>query len=127
MIQNIDIKKISDLSFISYPGMDYLFETWYSDHRHLKTKTDFNEMQISGQVNDLKAAITMVQHGVGIGIFPKHCVQEYLSDRTLYFYKTENGEAKSYPIYIVKLKGVKPLARIEKVIEEFWKMKRKSL
>ena len=124
MIQNIEIKKISDLSFISYPGMDYLFETWYSDHRQSKAKIDFNEMRISGQVNDLKAAITMVQHGVGLGIFPKHCVQEYLLDRTLFSHKADTGNSKSYPIYLVKLKGVKPLARIEKVIEEFLRMKR---
>ena len=123
-ISGFDLKNIRQYNFINYPGMDYLFQAWMQDLSRSKKTPTFLELNIAGEVNDLEAAITMALNGVGIGVFPRHCIQKYINENKLFVYKAEKKARQLYPIYLVQLKDVVPLARVETVIREFWKMKK---
>ena len=124
IISSFDLKNIREYNFINYPGMDYFYQAWIANLSRSKKVPSMFELNIAGEVNDLGAAITMALSGVGIGIFPRHCIQKYILENKLFVFKSDNKERQLYPIYLVHLKEVVPLARVERVISEFWKMKK---
>ena len=79
----------------------------------------FRDLDLTGEINNLEGAIAMVAHGVGIGVFPLHCVETLLNKNKLKKYPTEKS---TNPIYIVTPKGQKLTARVYRVLETFWDM-----
>jgi DNA-binding transcriptional LysR family regulator len=122
LIRHFDIKKLGQYKFINYPGMNSLFESWIKNKS--KKSVSFYELQFSGEVNDLDAAITMCQYGLGVGIFPKHCIQRHLDSKLLFMNSSLHQNKELYSIYLVKLQNTKTPARIQIVVDEFLKMKK---
>jgi LysR family transcriptional regulator, transcriptional activator of the cysJI operon len=123
---DLSFKSLADLkemNFINYPGMDELFEKWQNEHYPRSNKLILNDVHISGEINNLNGAITMTLHGLGIGIFPSHCVQSYLNSGQLKKFKTSSHLNS---IYIVKIKTQKATARVQKVLDTFWDMVRSA-
>jgi DNA-binding transcriptional LysR family regulator len=109
--------------FVSYPGMDTIFESWKQLHfPHLKVTRD--GLRIRGEINDLAGAITMVRNGVGISVFPRHCVERELTSGALQVLAGKKG--RQFPIWIVQRKDVIPSARVRKVLDVFWEMVEKG-
>lgn len=105
----------SELRWINYPGHDVLFEIWSAIHKYNKTP------KFQGTTNSLRAALQMVTYGLGVAIFPAHCVDgsEHKSKLKIL---THNKKCKN-TIYIVKLASISTSARVQKVIETFLGMK----
>jgi len=115
-------RELLEERFIDYPGMDVLFEAWHRDVLPRRVPPALRELTSGGRINDLAAAVTMVEHGVGLGVFPRHCVQAAIQRRTLYPFGGSTGA--TYPIYLVRPRGSRPLARVDRVVQAFWEMKR---
>ncbi len=117
-----DGNEIRKREWINYPGMDILFKHWL--HLHFpKQKIEIESCNIRGSINSIEGAITMVEHGVGLGIFPKHCIEGQLKSKSLYAYKGTSQQKNENPIYIVRLAQQVPSARVVKILESFRKMK----
>jgi DNA-binding transcriptional LysR family regulator len=99
-----------------------LFECWKSIYFPKCTITA-DELQCAGRINDLTGAITMVKHGVGSGIFPKHCVQRELDAGELESFPANGDQsAKAFPIWLARRGDTTESARVRTVIDAFWSM-----
>jgi DNA-binding transcriptional LysR family regulator len=63
----------------------------------------------------------MVQTGVGMTILPKHCIDTELKRGRLH--ASRSGGCKN-PIYIVERTRYRTPARVQTVLDAFWKMKK---
>ena len=83
---------------------------------------NIHAVHIPREINDLDGAVTLCKHGVGLGVFPKHCIEAELKKGLLKEVSFKN-KANFLPIYIAhKNLNSKPL-RIQKVLDAFWSMK----
>ncbi len=64
---------------ISYPGADTYFNRWLNHHFPQRANLDFLSLHKSGTINSIEGAIKMVQGGLGISVFPRHCIDSQLS------------------------------------------------
>lgn len=118
-----DPQELLQKKFILYPGMPELYERWFESCFGRRRPVHPDQLNITGEINNLPAAINMVAHGLGLGVFPQHCVQAELSARRLH---AQNLRAKShdtYPIYIARRKSSRPLKRVQAILDIFMKMK----
>jgi len=122
MMNDFDPKMLNQVSFVNYPGAETLFSSW-ARNQNLRA-VHFHELTFSGEINDLSGAITMCEYGLGISIFPKHCVQDLLDEKKLFVAKNFDIAKEKNPIFLVKLKHQKTLARVQTIIDEFMKMKK---
>jgi DNA-binding transcriptional LysR family regulator len=116
-----NLKDLKTKKFIKYPGMEVLFNNWLNTV-FPKSAASLNDFEISGEMNSLSGAITMAKNGVGLGIFPKHCIDQELKSKSLHTYKSKSKAEQ--PIYIIQPKEKYPTARVKKVLETFWEMKK---
>jgi DNA-binding transcriptional LysR family regulator len=71
----------------------------------------------------LSGAITMALHGVGLGVFPKHCVATQLRKKELFAFQSGQDKPTDHPIYIIHLADKYPTARVRRVLDVFWALK----
>ncbi len=113
---------LSGQDMIRYPGMDVLFAQWKDAH-FARSKLSYQSLRFRGEINHLAGALTLAAHGVGLGLFPRHCVEAQLKSGALKEV-TLAGDQKcaKLPIYLVKRSDRKLPSRVRLVIDEFWKM-----
>lgn len=104
--------------------MDVLFRSWQNAFYSKAQNIQLNDLSICGEMNSLSGAITMVLHGVGLGVFPKHCVEAHLRKKELFAFVPERGLIADNPIYIIQRAEKYPMARVRKVLDVFWAMKK---
>jgi DNA-binding transcriptional LysR family regulator len=75
---------------IAYPGVDIYFNTWLKHHFPKQKHLDFLSLPISGTINSIEGAICMVQKGMGISVFPRHCVENQLMDKQLFEFQSSS-------------------------------------
>lgn len=120
-IRNFTLKDISAYGFINYPGMDVFFANW--SKTVFKKTLGLLSQDIKGEINSLKGAIEMTKQGVGLALFPLHCVENEIKNKELYIVGDKNKFYEN-PIYLIRQNNLKPIKRIETVIDAFWNMKR---
>ncbi len=113
-------RELHDKRFVRYPGASDLFGYWLKNE-FPKSSLKFEELESASQVDHLRAAITMVEKGLGLGVFPRHCIDEQVKAKKLRV-REARGSANN-PIYIATLKDAALPARVRKVIDAFWEMK----
>lgn len=114
-------RELLERRFVRYPGAEDLFGYWL-ENEFPKSTLKFDELESASQVDHLRAAITMVEKGLGLGVFPRHCIEEQIKGKKLRV-REARGSATN-PIYIATLKDARLPARVRKVIDAFWEMKR---
>lgn len=119
-----NLRNLKEQNFIKYPGMDVLFSNWQSAFFTKAQNIQLNDLSISGEMNSLSGAITMARHGVGLAVFPKHCVEAHLRKKELYAFSSERGRRADNPIYIIQRTDKYPMARVRKVLDVFLSMKK---
>lgn len=121
-VNGYDRQKLLSKPFVAYPGMDVLFNLW-SRHYLGAKKLVFENLKISGSIDNLHGAITMIEQGVGFGVVPKHCVERQLKEGSLHVAARPPKGALFNEIHIVSLKGVEQPRRVRAVLDAFWQMK----
>jgi DNA-binding transcriptional LysR family regulator len=115
-------KTLKEQGWVNYPGMEVLFESWRKVY-FPKISITLDQLHVTGQINDLNGAITMVKNGVGLSVFPKHCILSELNQGLLKSYPKLNEErSKEFPIWIAQRKDINPSARVKCVLDAFWEM-----
>jgi DNA-binding transcriptional LysR family regulator len=121
-LKDVCRSKLLAESFVAYPGMDVIFNHW-SRHNLGAGKLSHEGLKISGSIDSLHGAITMLEHGVGLGVVPRHCVESQLKSGALYEAAPPKKGVLCNEIHIVSLKGVEQPRRVRAVLDAFWEMK----
>ncbi len=115
-------KALIETKFINYPGMGHYFNLWKNHFFPGEKRISHRSLHHAGDINSIDGAIKMVLGGLGIAVFPRHCVQEYL-DQALLF-EADQGETAPLmnAIHIVKRKSPELPRRVQVVIDWFFDM-----
>lgn len=116
---DFDIARITDYKFIAYPGSETYCNIWLKNY--LGSKYNYLSLSISGTINDINGAVNMVAGKLGIGIFPRHCVQEHIDAGRLFEIQMP-GSPLENTIYIVSLSDKSQPLRVTRVIQWFMEM-----
>lgn len=120
-VPEINDDNILDYNYIEYPGMDVYFNFW---RRHffpnLHTVSDLS-VHYAGRINSIEGAILMALGGLGVSVFPRHCVQQYMDNQQLTACKLRTSVTAPLfnNIYIIKLNTCTQPRRVDKVISWF--------
>lgn len=111
--------ELLERDFVQFPGMNAFLCHWQQKHFPKHKPASVRDLRIRGEVNSLAGAITMVRHGVGMTILPKHCVENELKRGLVHAGPVEHCQS---PIYIVENVGKRQTARAGRVLQIFWDM-----
>lgn len=114
--------ELKRLAFIQYPGMEELYNQWFQSEFSREKKILFRELNFAGEINSIRGALTMVENGLGMGIFQKQCVTDGLGRKVIFAHAPKNACPQN-PIYLIHLKDQKQPARVRAIIDAFWGMK----
>ena len=108
--------------YINYPGMGVYFNYWIQhfmpDCRNISDRS----LHHAGEMNSIEGAILMVVGGLGISVFPRHCVQQHIDAGKLFVFEQAGTDVLLNTIYIVSRNQPAPPARVETVIQWFMDM-----
>lgn len=122
LLRSLNRKNILSQNFVSYPGMNILFDLW-SRHHFGPEGVSFESLKIAGAIDGLHGAITMLEHGVGLSVLPRHCVESQLESGILFESARSRKGALLNDILIATLSGAAQPRRVRAVIDAFWTMK----
>jgi DNA-binding transcriptional LysR family regulator len=123
-MKNLSLQELRRCNFIRYPGMDILFNSWRSTYFGKSQKLQLSDFTISGEMNSLNGAITLASYGVGLAVFPRHCIENQLRKKELFAYQDSGSRRAENPIYIIQLANKYQTARVQQVLNVFWSMKK---
>ncbi|MGD8911169.1 MAG: LysR family transcriptional regulator [Candidatus Thiodiazotropha sp.] len=103
-LDGINVNNVYKFPCIAYPGVDVFFNGWLKHHFPNQKNLDFLSLPISGTIDSIEGAIRMVREGIGISIFPKHCIENLLIDKQLFEFKTQTPPLINN-LYIVSLRN----------------------
>jgi len=111
--------------FVDYPGAKIYFNFWLN-HYFSKTEfLDYRSLNFTSSISTIGGAITMVKNGLGMTVLPRHCISEFLENKTLFEYSDKNIK-KVGPllntIYIVEHAEYEQPYRVKNVIKWFMDM-----
>lgn len=121
-LRGLNKEKLLAQGFVDYPGMSVLFGLW-SRHYCGGGKVPYESLKIAGTIDGLHGAITMLEHGVGLSVVPRHCVEKQIAAGLLFEAPRCRKGALLNEIHIVSLKGVEQPRRVRAVLDAFWEMK----
>jgi DNA-binding transcriptional LysR family regulator len=118
-LEDLDSHVLLQQKFISYPCMGTYFNFWVHHHMTDLAHLDARSLSHAGEINSIVGAISMVVGGLGISVFPRHCVQRDIDAGMLYEYTAEESAPLLNDLYIVRPSSNEQPRRVEKVIEWF--------
>ena len=112
---------ILDYNFIEYPGMDVYFNYWRQHFFPDLNSVNDLSVHYAGRINSIEGAILMVLGGLGVTVFPRHCVQQYIDTGRMKEWSPPEEQAQSLvnDIYIIKLNPGGQPKRVDTVISWF--------
>ncbi|WP_455207235.1 LysR family transcriptional regulator [Kaarinaea lacus] len=118
-VTNINNDNLLNQKYIEYPGSDVYFNYWVKHFYPKRKNLDHRSLYTSGTISTLEGAIMMVVGGLGLSVFPRHCVQAYIDQGELFEYHDPNRTPILNTIYIVTLSNLKLPNRVAWAIKTF--------
>ena len=122
MVNGLDDEKLIEQRYINYPGMGLYFNLWRQHFYPGLSKVTDRSLYHSGDINTIDGAIKMVCGGLGISVFPRHCVQDLIESGTLFEPNVGDSSPLLNPIHIVRRKTPEVSKRVQTVINWFFDM-----
>lgn len=104
-------------NFIFYPDMEGYFNYWRSHFMPKLEYVDARSIHHAGGINSVEGASIMVVNGLGIGVFPRHCVQQFIEAGALHEFSKVGIPPLFNSIYIVQLNSHGQSSDVTKTIE----------
>lgn len=120
VIKNLSTETIYEHSYIMYTGADVYYNNWLKLFCPDEKKMNAYSLRVSGNINSIDGAIKMACGGLGLGVFPRHCVVSHLEEGRLHEYKTK--EKLLNPIYVVTIENHQYPIRIQQIIDWFFEV-----
>ena len=121
-INSLTSDNLLSYRYIDYPGFDVYFDYWRTHHFPDSQHTQALSLHCAGNINSIEGAILMTLGGLGVSIFPRHCIQQHIDDGKLIVFEHANSEPLLNDIYISSLKSDQRPYRVELVISWFMDM-----
>lgn len=115
-------KTLVEQRYINYPGMGMYFNLWRQHYYPESPKINDKSLYHAGDINTIDGAIKMVCGGLGISVFPRHCVQHFLESEALFEAPQNGKDPLLNPIHIVQRKSPEAPKRVATVIQWFFEM-----
>lgn len=123
LLQRIQADNIIHQRFVLYPGMNVYFNFFIRHTFPELTDVDARSIyHVSGRINTIEGGIKMTSGGLGISVFPRHCVQHLLESGQLHEFRQPDCGPLMNQIYIVHHGKIPMPRRVEAVIEWFMEM-----
>lgn len=122
LINHLTLNSLTKEKFVSYPGMQVYFDFWIKHFIPEDAFTKSQSLYYAGNINVIEGAITMVKKGVGLSVFPSHCVAKSIESGELAIFNPNNTAPLLSWIYIVRAKNDISPKRVDLVIEWFLDM-----
>lgn len=122
-IKQLSTDNILNTRFINFPGMGVYFDFWINHFMPQCKNINHRSLHHAGEMNSIEGAILMVVGGLGISVFPSHCVDQYLQDGRLFAYECPNTAPLLNSIHIVSRIDPPQPKRVTTVIDWFMDMK----
>lgn len=119
LMAELSLESLSEQKFVSYPGMDVYFNLWRKHFAREGQLTDAREIYYAGNINVIEGAIIMVKKGVGLSVFPSHCVASLIESGELVAFTPNASDPLLNWVYLVRKKSDIVPKRVELVIEWF--------
>lgn len=108
--------------YINYPGMGVYFNYWIEHFMPECSNISDRSLHHAGEMNSIEGAILMVVGGLGISVFPRHCVQKHIDAGELFVFEKTGKDALLNTIHIVSRSHPVLPTRVETVIQWFMDM-----
>lgn len=109
--------------FIVYPGFNTYANKFIAHYFPNLDEVDYRSLyHISGRINSIDGAIKMVAGGLGISVFPRHCVEELINSKKLCIYTSHQKVPLLNDIYIAHHAEIVMPKRVTAVIQWFMDM-----
>jgi DNA-binding transcriptional LysR family regulator len=118
-LSSLSVESLASYKYIDYPGMNVCFDLWIRHHYPTEKMLSAKSLYHSGEINEIVSAIRMVVGGLGVSVFPRHVVEDYLQSGVLCEVSPEKYSPVMNSIYITRLKDVVPSSRVKAVIQWF--------
>ena len=121
-LEAIGADNLLNYNWIDYPGFDVYFDYWrrhnFPDSQHTQSLS----LHCAGNINSIEGAILMTLGGLGVSIFPRHCIQQYLDEGRLIAFEPDSSQPLLNDIYIASLKSEQRPHRVDLVVSWFMDM-----
>lgn len=121
-IATLDKDNLLQRRYINYPGMGVYFNYWLRHFMPDCSNISDRSLHHAGEMNSIEGAIHMVVGGLGISVFPRHCVQQAVADGKLFVYEKAGSRALLNSIHIVSRNHPMLPTRVDTVIQWFMDM-----
>ena len=122
LMKGFNLDSLSEQKFVSYPGLNVYFNLWIKHFARKDQLTEARAIYYAGNINVIEGAIIMVKKGVGLSVFPLHCVASLIESGELVTFTPKPLEPLLNWIYMVRKKIDIVPKRVELVIEWFLDM-----
>ena len=119
------LDELLSLPMVVYPGMVQGLNRWIGAHFGETGAISTVARRMSGQFNDIRGVLAMVEGGLGYSVLPQHVVAGHLDGhrlRVLRAARQPPARAALQQIWIVRLKEQRMPARVKRVIRWFLDM-----
>lgn len=121
LLHGIEADRIAQHPCITYPGAEVYFGQWLKHHFPDGSGLDTHDFSIAGYFSSIEGAIKMVEGGLGISVFPRHCVMEQLERGVLFEYASDAPPLLN-DIYIATIAEHAYRRVVQQVIDWFLQM-----
>ena len=121
-LSSLSQDNILDKRYIDYPGMGVYFNYWIRYFFPECRNINHRSLHHAGEMNSIEGAIQMVVGGLGMSVFPSHCVQQYIDMGKLGVYTQVDKAALLNRIHIVTRNHPEAPLRVSTVIQWFMDM-----
>jgi len=121
-VESLCENNVLNYRFINYPGMDVYFNYWVNHYIPTAENVSARSLYHAGDMNSIEGAILMTVGGLGISVFPRHCVQSHIEEGQLQEWKAADRDALTNTIHIVCRNDPPIPGRVRTVIDWFMDM-----
>ncbi len=115
----INTESLLTNKYIEYPGMNEHFDDWRSIFFPDADVVNSSTLYYGGRTNNMESAILMVRGGLGVSVFPRTCVQQYIDSGKVYEWQSPDHRPFMKDIYLVKLGDQELPKRVNTLIDFF--------
>ncbi|MCK0536882.1 LysR family transcriptional regulator [Alcanivorax quisquiliarum] len=118
-IAGLDAESLVHCRFIHHPEFSFYFHLWCCNFFPDCSDLDARALAYVGKARSIHEAVMMALNGMGISLFPRHCIDMHLRAGTLQEYTQPGVACLSNDLHLVMLKDGVPVQGMEPLLSWF--------
>lgn len=116
---SLTLEALKTAPFIGYYGMDSFFDHWVKAEIPRGAKLSYKALNFQAEVDCIDPAILMVKKGLGVSIFPRWWVQQFIQRGELCEYRPRTLKTVPNQVFLLRAQGPPPTKRVRTVMDAF--------